>query len=319
MRGSTPRGSELRTFLCFLLGFLGIGNALAAEPAPTAVADDATELVLGRISDDPKAHYEQLKPLLDFVVPRMRDVGITRGRILMARDTQQMLSYLRRGRVDWVTETAGTAMQLQQRAGAQPLLLTERSGVSRYHTVFFVRNDSGLDSLDDLRGHSIAFQNTGSTSAYVVPVITLLDAGLKPEILLSPNDTPSPDTVGYVFARSEVNIAAWVHKRLVDAGAFSSLDWNNDRRMLPAFRNDMKVIHATPDYPRALEMVRAGLDPAVKARLREVLLQAADDPEAAAAMKQFFGTTRFLPLDAESEHALGQLRGGIVRVREKVE
>jgi phosphonate transport system substrate-binding protein len=69
-------------------------------------------LVLGRISDDPKAHYEQLKALLDYVVPRMKDVGIREGRILMAKDAQQMGSYLRRGRVDWVTETAGTGMML---------------------------------------------------------------------------------------------------------------------------------------------------------------------------------------------------------------
>lgn len=54
-------------------------------------------LVLGRISDDPKAHYEQLQPLLDYVVARMHDVGIKEGRILMARDPQQMASYLRRG------------------------------------------------------------------------------------------------------------------------------------------------------------------------------------------------------------------------------
>ena len=115
-------------------------------------------LVLGRISDDPKAHYEQLKPLLDYVVPRMADVGIREGRILMAKDPQQMASYLRRGRVDWVTETAGTAVLLQQRAGAKPLLLTERDGTSQYHSVFFARRDSGLRSLADLRGHSVAFQ-----------------------------------------------------------------------------------------------------------------------------------------------------------------
>ena len=119
------------------------GAAAAALPVPAGI-DDGSVLVLGRISDDPKAHYEQLKPLLDYVVPRMRDVGIKEGRILMARDAQQMTSYLRRGRVDWVTETAGTGMQLQKRAGARPLLLTERGGVSRYHSVFFVRKDSGI-------------------------------------------------------------------------------------------------------------------------------------------------------------------------------
>ncbi len=36
-------------------------------------------VLLGRISDDPKAHYEQLQPLLDYVVARMHDVGIKEG------------------------------------------------------------------------------------------------------------------------------------------------------------------------------------------------------------------------------------------------
>ena len=292
--------------------------AQAATQAP-AKADEGSVLVLGRISDDPKAHYEQLKPLLDYVVPRMREVGITEGRILMARDTQQMTSYLRRGRVDWVTETSGTAMQLQRRAGAKPLLLTERGGVNRYHSVFFTRKDSGIDSLADMQGRSIAFQGTGSTSAYIVPAAALLDEGLQLEILLSPMDRPTPDSVGYVFARSELNIAAWVHKRLVDAGVFSSQDWGDVRRMPPAFRQDMKIIHETPDYPRAIEMVRGNLDPKVEARLREVLLEAANDPAAREAMNLFFRTTRFLPVDPDAQRGLDRVRDGVVRVREQVE
>jgi phosphonate transport system substrate-binding protein len=312
------RALTLRT-TWFGLALLLLHSVAQAATAVPAKADDGSVLVLGRISDDPKAHYEQLKPLLDYVVPRMRDVGITEGRILMARDTQQMTSYLRRGRVDWVTETSGTGMQLQRRAGAKPLLLTERGGVSRYHSVFFARKDSGIDDLADLQGRSIAFQGTGSTSAYIVPAAALLDQGLQLEILLSPQDRPSPDSVGYVFARSELNIAAWVHKRLVDAGVFSSLDWEDERRLPPAFRQDMKIIHQTADYPRALEMVRGDLDPRVEARLREVLLEAANDPAARAAMDLFFRTTRFLPVDPDAQLGLDRVRDGAVRVREQVE
>lgn len=304
----------------FSLALAAIGAALlSALTAPAHAAGDERVLVLGRISDDPKAHYEQLKPLLDYVVPRMRDVGITEGRILMARDAQQMTSYLRRGRVDWVTETAGTGMQLQQRAGARPLLLTERGGVSRYHGVFFVRRDSGLERLSDLEGRTIAFQNTASTSAYFAPATALLDAGQRLEILHSPMDRPSADAVGYVFARSELNIAAWVHKRLVDAGVVSNLDWDDVRRMPPAFRRDFRVIHETQDFPRALEMVRGDLDPKIEARLREVLLEAAQDPAASEALSVFFRTTRFLPVDPASQQALDDLRRGVARVREQLE
>ena len=299
----------------------GILLAVAMLPAAMhpAHATDPHVLVLGRISDDPKAHYEQLKPLLDYVVPRMADVGITEGRILMARDMQQMTSYLRRGRVDWVTETSANAMRLQERAGAEPLLLTERNGVGTYRSITFVRNDSGIESLDELRGHSIAFQNPSSTSAYVLPAVRLLERGLPLQILLSPMDRPDAHSVGYVFARSELNIATWVHKRLVDAGVMSSLDWDNPLRMPPAFRDDLRVLARTEPFPRALELVRADLDPAVKARLRELLLQAPSDPDAREAMLGFFDTTGFLPLDAEALAALERLGAGVQRVRTEVE
>ncbi|MBJ7574322.1 phosphate/phosphite/phosphonate ABC transporter substrate-binding protein [Luteimonas sp. MC1828] len=285
----------------------------------TAAASDAGVLVLGRISDDPAAHYDQLKPLLDYVVPRMADVGIREGRILMARDLKQMESYLRRGRVDWVTETTASALQLQTRAGAEPLLLTERSGVSSYRTVFFARRDSGIDSLDDLRGRSIAFQNLNSTSAYYLPAMELISRGLPMEILLSPGDRPAQGSVGYLFARSELNIATWVHKRLVDAGALSNLDWDSAQRMPASYRGDLVVFHVTPEFPRALEMARGDMDPAVKARLREVLAAAANDPDASEALLRFFNTTRFLPMDAATARSLDLLRAGVSRVGAKIE
>jgi len=290
-------------------------QAVRAAESP----DDAHVLVLGRISDDPRAHYEQLKPLLDYVVPRMADVGIREGRILMARDVQQMNSYLRRGRVDWVTETAGTGMLLEQGSGATPLLLTERDGVSKYTTVFFARSDSGIRSLDDLRGRSVAFQNPYSTSAYYVPAAELLERNLRLEILLSPMDRPSDASVGYLFARTELNIATWVHKRLVDVGVMSNLDWQNPERVPLAFRNDLRIVHETPPYPRALEMVRGDLDPKIKARLREVLVEAAKDPDAREALLRFFKTTRFLPLDESDEAALRYIGGGVKRIRAEVE
>ncbi len=309
----------MRSFLVGLLLAAIAVFAIPASAAPAVAGDDGNVLVIGRISDNPKAHYEQLKPLLDYVVPRLREVGITEGRILMARDAQQMTSYLRRGRVDWVTETSGTGMQLQIRAGARPLLLTERSGVSDYHSVFFARRDSGIESLPDLPGRTIAFQNTASTSAYFVPAALMLQQELPLEILLSPLDRPSRSSVGYVFARSELNIAAWVHKRLVDAGVVSSVDWSDEQRMPRSFRDDMVVIHTSGDYPRALEMVRGDMDPRVEARLREVLLQAAQDPAASKALAAFFGTTRFLPIDGPAQLGLDSVRSAVTSVREQIE
>ena len=289
-----------------------------AQARSVGVDDDGV-LVLGRVSDNPRDHYAQLEPLLEYVVPRLRGVGIREGRVLMARDAQQMLSYLRRGRVDWITETAGTGMAFAERASARVLVATERSGVRQYHSVFFARRDSGITSLQDLGGRSIALQNPSSTSAYFAPAAAMLDAGLSMEILLSPQDRPAGDSVGYLFARSEGNIATWVHKRLVDAGAFSHLDWQALERMPQSFRDDLLVFHETAPFPRAIELVRGDLDPEVTERLREVLLQAADDPEARVPMLHFFNTTRFVPVDAETQASLQALARGVERIRRRLE
>lgn len=289
-----------------------------SSPAPSP-ENDASVLVLGRISDDPKSHYEQLKPLLEYVIPRMAGVGIRSGRILMARDFQQMASYMRRGRVDWVTETSGNAVLLEQRAGARSMLITERDGASRYHSVLFVRRDSQIHTLKDLSGHSVAFQSPYSTSAYYLPASMLLESGQRMELLLSPMDRPPADSVGYLFARTELNITTWVHKRLVDAGVLSNLDWASPQRLPPAFKADFRIIAESQDVPRALVLTRAGMDPMIEARLRDVLMEASADPDAGDAMRQFLGTSRFLPVSAEDRKALDHLRAGVARVRTEVE
>lgn len=290
---------------------------LAVVASVSAVASDV--LTLGRISDDPRNHYAQLKPLLDYVVPRLRDVGIRQGRILMARDARQMANYLRRGSVDWVTETPAMAVELRNLTGARAMLLTERSGVSDYRSFVIVRRDSGIDNLAGLAGRSIAFEHVASTSAYLVPVVDLLQGGLRLEPLTAIGDSPQGDAVGYLFSRSEANTAIWVAKGLVSAGAISSLGWDNPRTLPDSVRSELEVVHRSDRMPRALELVRADLDARVHDRLRQVLMAAADDPDAEEAMKQFFGASRFLPLDDQHEDQLERLSRGLVRVHREVE
>ncbi len=276
-------------------------------------------LVLGRLSDDPRHDYEGLKPLLDYVVARMGDVGIVEGRILMARDTPQMAGYLRRQRVDWVTDTAATAVEYRRRGVAEAVLAAHRGGVAGYRSVVFTWRGSGIASMADLKGRSIAFQNRTSTSGFVLPAAGLLRSGLELEVLLSPSDQPHPDNVGYVFADKVDNLAVWVQKHIVGAGAFSNLDWEGLERLPSGFRDQLQILHEGDQVPRGLELVARGLAPHVKARLVQVLLEAGNDPQAREPLHHYFGVTRFVPIDATMRRDLDRIEADVELVRQRLE
>jgi phosphonate transport system substrate-binding protein len=117
----------------------------------------------------------------------MRDLGIKQTQVLFAKDNTQMISYLREGKVDWVTETLFSAVFYREKARAEILLRKWRKGASEYYTVFFTQKGSGIDSLEDLKGKMIAFEDPGVTTAFYVPASVLISEVsrvlfLEPEI-----------------------------------------------------------------------------------------------------------------------------------------
>lgn len=265
-------------------------------------------LVIGRVTDDPKKHYAHLKPLLLYVAEHMKDLGITATKVRLAKNNDQMTRYLKQGQVDWVTETLFSTVIFQDEAGAEPLLRRWKGGVSRYHTVFFTRMNSAISSLADLTGKTIAFEDPGSTSAYVVPAAILVDTGLALTPLGSPREKPPTAKVGYVFSGHEINTSTWVYQGIVDVGVLSNLDWENEEHLPLAFKHNLKIIHQTRQLPRAVELVRAGLDPRIKQRLTEILLNAHNDADAQTALQAYQQTTKFDQLDNEFWKDLEEVR-----------
>jgi len=289
-----------------------------AVPSAASRETDSV-LVLGRVSDDPAAHYERLKPLLDYVVERMGDVGIREGRILMARDGQAMNSYLRQGRVDWVTETASGAINMMERGRADLFLHTWRGGRAEYRALIIARVDSTIEDLGDLRGRSIGFQHPRSTSGYRVPAGLLLDAGLDLAILLTPMDRPDPDFLNYAFTGHALNSVTWVQKGVVDAAAISDQDWEEYVVPTEDTARDLRIVATSPPIPRGLELVQRNLSPAVRARLKEILLNADRDPAARDALSNYFRTQRFAPPSEALLEQIETLRQPFRRVRAQLE
>ena len=303
---------KLRSFFLCLGLLLWCSNARAeAEkgmPEELEGVSRSQTLVIGRVTNDPSKHYERLKTMVDYVAGRLKDSGIRQGSILMAKSNEEMIQYLKEGKVDWVSETPFSAIIFSEETGAEMVLRKWKDEAPEYYSVFITRKDSGINSLDDLKGKKIAFEDTGSTTAYFVPTAVLKGEGLQLQELSSPRENSSPDKVGYVFAKDELNISTWVHKGLTEAGAFSNLDWEDSGETPEAFKKDLKIFYQTKPFPRAVELLRKDLDPKIKRRIMEVLLGAHEDPEAKDALKAYDKCTRFDELEGKAKEGLEEAR-----------
>ena len=274
--------------------YKSISDNKSHKSEPAKIKGDRNKtLIIGRVSERPKKHYKKLKSIVDFVANDMKDLGIIRGSVLIAKDNNEMIKYLKDGKVDWVTETPFSAIIFTEEAGAEIILRRWKRGVPDYNCVFITRKDSDIKYIGDIIGKKIAFEDPGSTTAYLVPFSVLKKEGLDLVELSFPRERPPLDKVGYTFAHGEQNISTWVHEGLTDVGAYSNLDWENPNDTPESLKNNLKIIYQTKPFPRSVELVRKDLDSKINTRLKEILLNAHDNPDAKEALKKYANTTKF--------------------------
>lgn len=310
MSGSFAPSLTSRAATALLAGLVVLSLVIAL-PAPSQAREtvDRDEvLVIGKVSDNPRKHYRRLKPMVDYAVARMAGLGLKEGRVLMARDNEQMIEYLREGRVDWVTETLFSAVRFVDEAGAEIVLRKRKKGEREYRNVFVTRRGSDIHALRDLGGRIVAVEDPGSTTAYFLPRYLLRQAGLNPRRVTPGRANIGPDEVGLAFARGEINIAMWVHEGKAAAGAISDVDWNTPDHTPPAVRENLRIFHRSRPIARAVELVRADLPPAVRDRLVAVLLQAHERPEGRRALYAYQRTDQFDPPDAALARNITEVR-----------
>jgi len=73
-------------------------------------------------------------------------------------------------------------ISIQEPDAVEPLVTTEQvDGSLGYYSVMYVRADSPYQSLDDLKGKTLAFADPNSTSGYLVPSYELKEGGFDPK------------------------------------------------------------------------------------------------------------------------------------------
>ena len=179
--------------------------AHANDPKGVSAPREKT-IIVGRVTESPKKHFVKLQKMAHYLAERLANPGLVAGRVVMAKNADQMAHMLRDGQVDIVSETPFSAVKWVDGVGAEPLAREWKKGVASYRTVFISRKSDGVTTLAGLRGRKIAFEDPGSTSAFLIPLAMLRLAGLDTVELTNVRDSVPAGKAGYAFTQGEVNI-----------------------------------------------------------------------------------------------------------------
>ncbi len=293
--------SLIAVAMCVLIGIVG-GAAVAGD------ASSKTTITLARVSSDPVKNLPRLQTLADYLAKRLSHLGITEGRAIIVRSNEDMLKLLQSGEVDVTSETVMSAQFFEQYGGAELLLHEWKKGVGYYHSLLIVHKDSGIQSLDDLVGRTVGFEDPGSTSGFLVPFAMLRERGLQLRQLDGPRATASPGEVGYVFANAEINIGAWVARGLSAAGSISDKDFKDEGRVPPQVRERLRILVKSPPILRSILLVNGRLDAELKAAIKQTLLEASEDEEGRTALKAYYRVKKYTELEGDALANLNRMR-----------
>ncbi len=154
---------------------------------------------------------------------------------------------------------ASTYGEANNRCGVDLLAVDVLKGESSYYSGIFVKKGNGINEISDLKGHSVAFGSTSSTSSFNFPVAMIIAAGVD----------PVKDLNKVIVAGSHsASLAALVEGK-VDAAAASYNSFGKAVQKGAIDPDKFKPLAKSQPIPNPPLAMNKGLDSSLKAKLKE--------------------------------------------------
>lgn len=210
-------------------------------------------------------------------------------RVTVASDYAAVVEALRNRTADLAFVHPAGYVLANREAKAMIVAKDRWHGHTSYTARIYVRKESGLKTLEDLRGKTIAFVDPSSTSGYVYPMVMLIQRGLVQ------NKDPRTFFKEFVFSGShDAGLLALLNGHV---DAFASFDQAREQYLKdPAQRDKLAWVAESAPIPEGGICARDGLAPAVVARVRAALL-AMRGPEYEPLLKKLYDIDGFEPAE----------------------
>jgi len=210
-------------------------------------------------------------------------------RVTVASDYAAVVEALRNRTADLAFVHPAGYVLANREAKAMIVAKDQWHGNTSYTSRIYVRKESGLKTLEELRGKTIAFVDPSSTSGYVYPMVMLIERGLVQ------NKDPKTFFKEFVFSGShDAGLQALLHGHV---DAFASFDQAREQYLKdPAEREKLVFVAESAPIPEGGICARDGLDPALFAKVRAALLSM-KGPTYAPILKALYDIDGFEPAE----------------------
>lgn len=166
---------------------------------------------------------------------------------------------------------------------ARPVLVVvNKKGETTYKSQILVRKDSGIKSIEDLRGKKVAFVEASSTSGYLFPAALLKENGIDPKNDIQPIFAGGHDKALQLLLNGDVDVAT----TFVDVRVRYSKEF-------PDAMNQTEVLVYTDPIPGISVTVSAKMDEKTVEKVQNALIAIASTDEGKELLAKLFNIYGF--------------------------
>jgi phosphonate transport system substrate-binding protein len=174
-----------------------------------------------------------------------------------------------------------------EKYGVDVGLVTERYGLTYYTGQIIVRADSGITSLEDLKGKVMCWVDPNSTSGYIIPRIMLAANGIDPDT----------DFANTVEAGSHNNVVTAVYNGDCDAGATYSDARSSIAEDFPDVNDVVIVLATTTEIPNDTVSFTKDFPADMRQKIVDALVAISSTEAGQAALGSLYSIEALVPAD----------------------
>jgi phosphonate transport system substrate-binding protein len=271
-------------FIIFSICLFFLVGCAAKESAPPAPKKqlESEVLIIGLIPEENIFDQrERYKPLAEYISSK---TGYTIKLVVLPEYGNIIDNFVSKN-MDGAFFGSFTYALAHEKLGVEVLARPENlKGVSTYHGLIFVRKDSGIRSIKDMKGKRFVFVDKATTAGYLLPL----------DYFQQNNITDYKTYFGETYFTGTHDDAIYdVLDGKADIGAAKNTIYERLEEADPRVKEKLLILKESPDVPENALGLRKNIDKAVKKKLKEVLLTMDSDPAGKDVLKQF-GARRFI-------------------------